>query len=77
MFFDPAEGVAQATSADLPGTMTTIAEFLFDKGILGVGAPSADFVGVEYPGGVVTGDSSNVMLRFDPTFMQMAADGDL
>ena len=77
MFFDPAEAVAQASSEELPETMTTIAEFLFDKGILGVGAPSADFVGVEYPGGVVTGDENNVTFRFDTTYMQMAADGEL
>lgn len=77
MFFDPAAAVAQASSEDLPATMTNIAEFLFDKGILGVGAPSADFIGVEYPGGVITGDANNVTLRFDTTYMQMAADGEL
>ncbi len=77
MFTDPAEAVAQAASAELPTTMTTIADFLFDKGILGVGAPSADFVGVEYPGGVVTGNEANVKFRFDATYMQMAADGEL
>ena len=77
MFTDPAAAVAQAASEDLPSTMTAIAEFLFDKGILGVGAPSADFVGVEYPGGVITGSEANVMLRFDTTYMQMAADGAL
>jgi NitT/TauT family transport system substrate-binding protein len=57
--------------------MTEIAEFLFDKGILGEGAPSADFVGVEYPDGTITGSEANVMLRFDATYMQMAADGAL
>ncbi len=77
MFFEPSQAVAQAASKDLPATMTNIAEFLFDKGILGVGAPSADFVGVEYPDGVITGDENNVTLRFDTTFMQMAADGAL
>ena len=77
MFFDPADGVAQAESADLPGTMTNIAEFLFDKGILGVSAPSADFIGIEYPDGTITGDAGNVRLRFDASFMQMAADGAL
>lgn len=77
MFFDPAAGVAQAASPDLPTTMTTIAEFLFDKGILGVGAPSADFVGIAYPNDVTTGNTGNVTLRFDATYMQMAADGDL
>ncbi|MFS4436884.1 putative urea ABC transporter substrate-binding protein [Paracoccaceae bacterium GXU_MW_L88] len=77
MFYDPADAVAQAESETLPGTMTGVAEFLFDKGILGVGAPSADFVGIEYPGGVTTGDANNVTLRFDATYMQMAADGAL
>ncbi|WP_172327598.1 putative urea ABC transporter substrate-binding protein [Mangrovicoccus sp. HB161399] len=77
MFYDPAAAVAQAEAEDLPETMANVAEFLFDKGILGVGAPSADFVGVEYPGGTVTGDSANVKFRFDATYMQMAADGAL
>ncbi|MEO0905464.1 MAG: lipid kinase, partial [Pseudomonadota bacterium] len=54
-----------------------VAEFLFDKGILGEGAPSADFVGVEYPDGSVTGDAGNVQFRYDTTYMQMAADGSL
>jgi NitT/TauT family transport system substrate-binding protein len=77
MFYDPAEAVAFVESEALPETMVTVAEFLFEQGILGEGAPSADFVGVEYPGGVVTGDPQNVQLRFDTTFMQMAADGSL
>ncbi|WP_375281553.1 putative urea ABC transporter substrate-binding protein [Pseudooctadecabacter sp.] len=77
MFFDPADAVAFTSSAELPDTMVAVAEFLFDKGILGEGAPSADFIGVEYPDGSVTGDSGNVTFRFDTTYMQMAADGAL
>ena len=77
MFYDPAEAVAQAASPDLPATMTEIAGFLFDKGILGEGAPSADFVGIEYPDGTITGARGNVTFRFDTTYMQMAADGAL
>ena len=77
MFYDPAAAVAQAESADLPTTMTNVAEFLFDKGILGEGAPSPDFVGVDYPDGSITGDENNVKFRFDATYMQMAADGEL
>ncbi|WP_424931775.1 putative urea ABC transporter substrate-binding protein [Amaricoccus macauensis] len=77
MFYDPADAVAQAQSEKLPETMTSVAEFLFDKGILGVGAPSADFVGIEYPGGATTGDPANIKFRFDASFMQMAADGAL
>jgi NitT/TauT family transport system substrate-binding protein len=77
MFFDPADAVAFTESPELPNTMVNVAEFLFDKGILGEGAPSADFIGVEYPDGSTTGDAGNVQFRFDTTYMQMAADGDL
>jgi NitT/TauT family transport system substrate-binding protein len=69
--------VAFTSDAELPKTMVSVAEFLFEKGILGEGAPSADFIGVQYPDGSVTGDESNVTFRFDTTYMQMAADGAL
>ena len=77
MFFTPAEAVEFTSSADLPTTMTNVAEFLFEKGILGEGAPSADFVGIEYPDGSVVGNADNVRFRFDTTYMQMAAEGGL
>ncbi|WP_342077781.1 putative urea ABC transporter substrate-binding protein [Yoonia sp. SS1-5] len=77
MFYDPAEAVSFTQGADLPETMTNVAAFLLDKGILGEGAPSPDFVGVEYPDGSVTGDPNNVTFRYDTTYMQMAADGAL
>jgi len=57
--------------------MVNVAEFLFEKGILGEGAPSADFVGVAYPDGATTGDAENVKFRYDTTYMQMAADSAL
>jgi len=77
MFYTPAEAVAFANSPELPTTMDYVRNFLFDHGILGVGAPNADFVGIQFADGTVLGDAGNVKLRFDPTFMQMAADGAL
>ncbi|MDJ0827082.1 MAG: putative urea ABC transporter substrate-binding protein [Rhodobacter sp.] len=77
MFYDPANAVAFTSAEALKETMVNVAEFLFDKGILGEGAPSADFVGVAYPDGTTTGDPNNVKMRFDTTYMQMAADGEL
>ena len=77
MFYTPADAVAFTSGADLSDTMVAVADFLFDKGILGEGAPSADFVGVQYPDNSVTGDEASVTFRFDTTYMQMAADGDL
>ena len=77
MFWNPADAVAFTSDDALKATMVNVAEFLFDKGILGEGAPSADFVGVEYPDGTTTGDAANVKMRYDTTYMQMAADGQL
>ena len=77
MFFDPAAAVAFTADDALKSTMVEVAQFLFDKGILGEGAPSPDYVGVAYPDGSTTGDAGNVRMRFDTTFMQMAADGAL
>jgi NitT/TauT family transport system substrate-binding protein len=57
--------------------MDYVRNFLFDHGILGIGAPNVDFVGIEFADGTILGDANNVKLRFDPSFMQMAADGAL
>ncbi len=77
MFYTPQDAVAFTEDPSLMETMTNVAEFLFDQGILGVGAPSADFIGVAYPDGTTTGDPGNVTFRFDTTFMRLAADGAL
>ena len=77
MFYDPAAAVAFANDAKLIDTMKFVAGFLFDHGILGEGATSPDFVGMEFPGGKTLGDTGNLKLRFDPSFMAMAAEGKL
>lgn len=76
MFYKPADALALVNSDDLLKTMQKVAEFSFDHGILGEGAPDASFIGVEGPKGIY-GDKKNVKLRFDTTYMQMAADGKL
>ena len=77
MFHEPAEAAAFTEAADLPKTMEFVATFLFEKGILGEGAPSPEFVGVSFPDGSVYGDKNNVKLRFDTSFAKMAAAGKL
>ena len=47
-----------------PTTMDQVRTFLFDKGLLGSGAASADVIGIELPDGKVLGDSGNIKLRF-------------
>lgn len=77
MFYKPAEGVAFTKDPKLAQTMQFVAKFLFDHGILGTGAKSAEDVGMEFPGGKIIGDKAKVNLRFDTTYMEMAAAGKL
>lgn len=76
MFYAPAEALALVNSKALVDTMQNVANFSFDHGLLGDGAPDAGFIGIEMPAGVF-GNADNVLFRFDPTYMQMASDGEL
>ncbi len=76
MFYTPAEALALTESKVVLETMEKVAEFSFDHGLLGDGAPDAGFIGIETPAGTF-GSSANVKLRFDPTYMKMAAEGQL
>ena len=77
LFATPQEALAFATSPKLPATMDKVAAFSFAHGLLGEGAKSAEAVGMSFAGGLTTGDAQNLKLRFDPTYVQMAADGKL
>ena len=76
MFYQASDAVEFTNSKELKQTMQYVAEFSFDHGLLGEGASDATFIGVETPAGIY-GSSSNVKFRFDPTYMQMAAEGKL
>ena len=76
MFYEPADAVEFTNSPAVKSTMQAVAEFSFEHGLLGEGAPDAGFIGIETPAGTF-GSPGNVKLRFDPTYMQMAADGAL
>ena len=77
MFYSAKDAVAFANSPKLPATMTKVAEFSFSHGLLGEGAQSAEAVGMAFAKGITTGDKGNVKLRFDPSYMDMAAQGKL
>lgn len=76
MFYQAKDALTFTTSTQLKSTMQQVAEFSFAHGLLGDTAPNAQMVGIETPSGIY-GDSQNVKLRFDPSFMQLAADGKL
>jgi NitT/TauT family transport system substrate-binding protein len=76
MFYTPDAALALTNSEQLRKTMQYVAEFSFKHGLLGDGAPDAGVIGIEMPAGTF-GDESNIKFRFDPSYMQMAADGKL
>ena len=76
LYSDPKAAVAATASPALITTMTRVRDFSFSKGLF-PGATSADAVGMSFPGGKTLGDATRVTLRFDESFMQMAADGKL
>eukprot|EP00163_Fabomonas_tropica_P025905 TRINITY_DN4581_c0_g7_i1.p1 TRINITY_DN4581_c0_g7~~TRINITY_DN4581_c0_g7_i1.p1 ORF type:complete len:360 (-),score=99.62 TRINITY_DN4581_c0_g7_i1:220-1299(-) len=77
MFWEPKMSVDFINSKEAHDAMDSVRQFSFDKGLLGQGAMSPDFVGIEFPDGSVMGDEGNVKFRFNDDYMQMAADGEL
>ena len=77
MFYDASEAVKFVRSSDVKTTMKNVADFSFKHGLLGEGAADSGFIGIGFPGGKVLGSKSNVKLRFDDTYMGMAAKGAL
>lgn len=76
LYSDPKDAVAETDSQDIITTMTRVRDFSFSKGLF-KGASSADAVGMSFPGGKTLGDPNHVTLRFDDSYMKMAADGGL
>ncbi|MOA24260.1 hypothetical protein D3C78_1449330 [compost metagenome] len=77
LFYTPQEALAFATSPKLPATMDKVAQFSFSHGLLGEGAKDAGAVGMAFAQGITRGNTANVKLRFDPSYVQMAAEGTL
>lgn len=77
LFYTPQAALDFVTAPALPATMSKVASFSFDHGILGEGASSPEAIGMSFAGGTVTGDAGNIKLRFDPSYVQLAADGKL
>jgi NitT/TauT family transport system substrate-binding protein len=77
LFATPKEAAAFTASKDIAVTMDRVRNFLFAKSLLGKDAKSADAVGVELADKKVLGDAKNVKLRFNPSFMALAAEGKL
>jgi NitT/TauT family transport system substrate-binding protein len=76
MFYTPKAALELTNSANLVKTMGNVAKFSYTHGLLGEGAPNAEFIGIQMPAGTF-GNPKNIKLRFDPTYMNLAAQGKL
>ena len=77
MYYAPKASLAQTRSDDIVKAMDLVRSFSFDHGLLGEGAKTKDAVGIAFPGGKILGNPKNVKMRFEDTYLQMAADGAL
>jgi NitT/TauT family transport system substrate-binding protein len=77
MFYTPKDAVAFVTGADLTKTMELVRTFCFEHKLLGEGVKTKDAVGIAVGSGETLGAKKNVKLRFDASYMKMAADGKL
>ncbi|MEG3165292.1 putative urea ABC transporter substrate-binding protein [Sphingomonas sp. PB2P19] len=71
------DAAAYAQNPDLVTVTDRVRQFSFAHGLFGAGAKSADEIGISFAGGKTLGNPKNVKLRFDPSYMTMAADGKL
>jgi NitT/TauT family transport system substrate-binding protein len=77
MYWTAPAAVAATKSPDLVKKMDLVRKFSFDHGLLGEGAKTVDVVGIEFPGGTTLGNKASIKMRFDASYMQMAAEGKL
>ncbi len=76
LFATPKDALAFTTSADLTKIMDLVRTFCFEHNLLGDNVKSKDAIGIAMPAGEL-GAKDNIKLRFDPAYMQLAADGKL
>ena len=76
LYDDPKAATAATAAPALVTTMTRVRDFSFSRGLF-KGASSADAVGMSFPGNRTLGDAQHVTLRFDDSYMKMAANGKL
>ncbi|HEY2383087.1 MAG TPA: putative urea ABC transporter substrate-binding protein [Terriglobia bacterium] len=73
-----AQSAAQMTaSPDIRKTMDLVRQFCFSHRLLGEKSKSADDIGIQFVDGAVLGNPAKVRLRFNTTYMQLAAQGKL
>ena len=73
MFYEPQSAAQFGKSPDMKQKMALVRQFCFEHGLLGKSVASVDDVAIRYPDGSVQGKADRIRLRFDTSFMEMAA----
>jgi NitT/TauT family transport system substrate-binding protein len=76
MYYTPKEALAFMTGAELPKIMDQVRGFCFEHNLLGEKVKSKDAIGIMTPTKTL-GSGKNIKLRFDASYMTMAAEGKL
>lgn len=77
LFYTPADTLAFTTAPALMTSTDLVRKFSFDHGLLGQGAPNVNVIGIQFADGKQLGNPKNVKLRFDTTYVKLAAEGKL
>jgi NitT/TauT family transport system substrate-binding protein len=77
LFYAPQGAAAFTAAPDFKQKMNLVRQFCFAHGLLGANTKSVDDVAIKYPDGGVQGKADRVRLRFDVSYMEMAAQGKL
>src|SRR5262245_51497091 len=77
MFYTPQSAAQMAASPEIRKTMDLVRQFCFSHGMLGDKTKSPDDVAIQFVDGSVLGKPDRIRLRFNATYMQMAAQGKL
>ncbi len=76
-YYTPKAGADFISAPAMITAMDEVRSFSFANGLMGNGVTSKDAIGMSFPGGKTLGNQKNLKLRFDDSYMRMAADGKL
>jgi len=77
LFYGAPAALDMTKSAQLKTTMELVRQFCFMHGLLGDKTSSPDDVAIRFPDGTIQGNKDRVRLRFEASYMEMAAGGKL
>ena len=76
-FYAPRSAYAFASSEKMPELMQRVANFADAHKLLGADGKGLEHLGISFSGARVLGNPAQVKLRFDPAYMEMAANKNL